>query len=400
MRPKPLMPTRMAIPSLLWLPPVAKCRRPAEGHKTNNACAAVAERGGARVQGRGGRHDVVDERRRARRAALARRRRRAKRARNVAERSPGVNRVCVSVWRVRASTSSETGNRPARARARARAARSGCSRARVVGVRDERHRHERGALRRPRRAAKRARAMRARHLVGDALPPVVLERVDDRGPTVPPGTQHDVVRRARTAASSSHQRQCSRPCGRMAAALAARRGEPWAAAPSSGRRSVALFAAIERTFADHADARQQQVESRRRIAARAAPSAPRSRPRRCATAVPHRGPVGRRRRTSARTRARPAPRASRRPSAARSPRRRAPRTNARLAGAIDEIDDAASRGQQRDVDRERVVVAHADRRGIDDKRRAAITPTSSTRVARRTGIVRRASCAARSGVRL
>src|SRR5215510_10817065 len=90
MRPKPLIPTRMAIPLLspCWLPAVAKCRRPAECHKTNNACTAIAERGSARVQGGGGRHHVVhdDKVLAAQRAPC--RSRRGKRARNVAESVP------------------------------------------------------------------------------------------------------------------------------------------------------------------------------------------------------------------------------------------------------------------------------------------------------------------------
>src|SRR4051812_44817971 len=62
MRPKPLMPTRIAIPFLsLWLPPIAQCRRPAEGHKANNACTAFAERGSARVQCGGSRHNIIDD---------------------------------------------------------------------------------------------------------------------------------------------------------------------------------------------------------------------------------------------------------------------------------------------------------------------------------------------------
>src|SRR5262245_59059250 len=100
MRPKPLIPTRMAIPLLSpwWLPAVAECRRPTECHKTNNACTAIAERGSARVQGGGGRHHVVhdDEVLAAQRAL--RRTRRGKCARNVAESVPGCQpclRLCV-----------------------------------------------------------------------------------------------------------------------------------------------------------------------------------------------------------------------------------------------------------------------------------------------------------------
>src|SRR5262245_41803660 len=91
MRPKPLIPTRIAIPLLspCWLPAVAECGRPAECHKTNNACAAIAERGSARVQGGGGRHHVVDDDEVLAAQRILRRCRRGKRARNVAKSVPG-----------------------------------------------------------------------------------------------------------------------------------------------------------------------------------------------------------------------------------------------------------------------------------------------------------------------
>src|SRR5262245_65550616 len=90
MRPKPLIPTRMAIPLLSpwWLPAVAEGGRPAECHKTNNACAAIAERGSARVQGGGGRHHVVHDDEVLAAQCAPRRTRRGKRARNVAESVP------------------------------------------------------------------------------------------------------------------------------------------------------------------------------------------------------------------------------------------------------------------------------------------------------------------------
>src|SRR5437588_196095 len=47
--------------NLLWSPPVAECGRPAEGHKTENACSPVIQRGGARVESGCRGHDVVHE---------------------------------------------------------------------------------------------------------------------------------------------------------------------------------------------------------------------------------------------------------------------------------------------------------------------------------------------------
>src|SRR5258706_2435801 len=103
MRPNPLMPTRIAILSVsLWLPPVAECRRPAEGHKTNNACAAIAERGSARVQGRGGGHHVIHENDMTAAKCVLRRKTRQKRARNAAESVPWCQpRLCFGMTRAR-----------------------------------------------------------------------------------------------------------------------------------------------------------------------------------------------------------------------------------------------------------------------------------------------------------
>src|SRR5205085_12249508 len=82
------MPTRIAIRLSLNLPAVAECGRPSEGQKTNNACTAIAERGSARVQGRGGRHDIIDDDDVGATEHVSSGTGRAKRARNVAETVP------------------------------------------------------------------------------------------------------------------------------------------------------------------------------------------------------------------------------------------------------------------------------------------------------------------------
>src|SRR4051812_5441765 len=98
--PNPLIPTRKAISISSWLPPVAEGGRPAEGHKTNNACTAIAERGSARVQSRRGRDDVVDKHDMGAAERVSRRQRHAKRARNVAEAVPWCQpSLCLGVTR-------------------------------------------------------------------------------------------------------------------------------------------------------------------------------------------------------------------------------------------------------------------------------------------------------------
>ena len=98
--------------------------RPAECHVADDARAALQERGGARVQRRGGRDHVVDEHDVRAAQPLDTALETANAPATLLKRSPGVNRVCVSVSRARATASRHTGMRQSR-RARARAARSG-----------------------------------------------------------------------------------------------------------------------------------------------------------------------------------------------------------------------------------------------------------------------------------
>src|SRR6185295_13037548 len=59
-RPKPLIPTRIAI-ALLSSLSVARCGRPTKGHVTHDPRTAGNERGRAGVQRGGRRHDIVHE---------------------------------------------------------------------------------------------------------------------------------------------------------------------------------------------------------------------------------------------------------------------------------------------------------------------------------------------------
>src|SRR5690349_23477160 len=82
------MPTRMAILAFSWLPPVAKCGRPAKGHVADNSSAAGAERGGASIERGGSSDDVIDDNHVRASEHFLCRIRRAKCARNVAETVP------------------------------------------------------------------------------------------------------------------------------------------------------------------------------------------------------------------------------------------------------------------------------------------------------------------------
>src|SRR5689334_2601147 len=82
------MPTLIAIPCLSWLPAVAECGRPSEGHVAHDSSAAGAERGRARIERGGSGDDVVDDDHVRAAKHLLRRVRRAKCARNVAETVP------------------------------------------------------------------------------------------------------------------------------------------------------------------------------------------------------------------------------------------------------------------------------------------------------------------------
>src|SRR6185437_193770 len=392
--PEPVDPDPYAHSRLLWLPPVAQRRCPSEGHETNNACTAVAERGRARVQSRSRRHHVVDDDEMGAAERVTGHSRRRERARNVAETVPW----CQPRLRLRMAHSGENvrphGNGPPRCES-ARQELALIIAAVAAALSGERHRHERASL-----IDHVARPAEPRHALGQLIgyppPPGVLERVD--------GAQADGARRPARAACRAHIRRKQRApaaletVGRMSAPITA-----WSRELGKTRPTMAadhpfglLLERVEQTVAHGTHAREQQVDDRTRVPRNAAAPFGGGGVQSGATALHITSRSGRTPNQRSNARA-PCSTSMARPSIARCPRSRAARTNAVSFGRYTRSTTTLS-GATRATSSGIASSCNPTEVALTTSWQPAITPTSSTgRAADQNRSQRRR---ARSGVRL